>query len=102
MTVSMTATDPRGDQQIVYGGFTLTIKPPRPNYDHRDLFHDSRYVGFVPLDTEDVYLVRCPFCGRENWAIAVADGRCAFCGWPDVSPATPDPEEAPDAGRTSG
>lgn len=27
------------------------------------------------------YLVRCPACGRENWAPAVASGTCAWCGW---------------------
>ena len=32
-----------------------------------------------------LYLVRCFACGgergTENWALAVATGRCAFCGW---------------------
>lgn len=31
------------------------------------------------------YLVRCYACrpegGTENWAIAVAAGECAWCGW---------------------
>lgn len=27
------------------------------------------------------YLVRCPVCQRENWALAVASGECAWCGW---------------------
>jgi len=27
------------------------------------------------------YMVRCPECKRENWAIAVADGVCAWCGY---------------------
>lgn len=38
--------------------------------------------------TEDgkLYLVRCMNCGepprgRENWAMAVAAGECAWCGW---------------------
>jgi hypothetical protein len=34
-----------------------------------------------------LYLVRCFACeaeyGRENWAMAVADGTCAWCGWPE-------------------
>jgi len=33
-----------------------------------------------------LYLVRCfkcdPINGRENWAMAVATGHCAWCGWP--------------------
>ncbi|MBR3254575.1 hypothetical protein IKF88_02485 [Candidatus Saccharibacteria bacterium] len=28
-----------------------------------------------------VYLVRCPKCGKENWAPAVAHGICAWCGY---------------------
>lgn len=27
------------------------------------------------------YLVRCPVCKRENYAIAVAAGQCAWCGY---------------------
>jgi hypothetical protein len=27
------------------------------------------------------YLVRCPSCMRENYAIAVATGQCVWCGW---------------------
>lgn len=27
------------------------------------------------------YVVRCPSCLKENWAPAVASGRCAWCGW---------------------
>jgi len=32
-----------------------------------------------------LYLVRCFVCGgdhgRENWAMAVASGKCCWCGW---------------------
>lgn len=32
-----------------------------------------------------LYLVRCFSCapenGTENWAMAVASGRCQWCGW---------------------
>lgn len=34
-----------------------------------------------------LYLVRCFACpdagerGRENWALVVAKGECAWCGW---------------------
>lgn len=38
-------------------------------------------------DKGRLYLVRCFACeperGRENWAMAVSEGRCAFCGWKD-------------------
>ncbi len=47
-----------------------------------------------------LYLVRCFACGgehgKENYAMAVANGECAWCGWQDpvsapvsVSPETP-------------
>ena len=28
-----------------------------------------------------LFLVRCPRCGIENHAMAVASGQCAWCGW---------------------
>jgi hypothetical protein len=40
-----------------------------------------------PNFTQDgkFYLVRCFVCdsryGRENWAMAVASGKCCWCGW---------------------
>jgi len=27
------------------------------------------------------FVVRCPKCKRENWAMAVASGQCSWCGW---------------------
>lgn len=28
-----------------------------------------------------ILLIRCPKCHRENWALAVAYGRCCWCGY---------------------
>lgn len=28
-----------------------------------------------------LYVVYCPECKKENYAIAVASGQCAWCGW---------------------
>lgn len=28
-----------------------------------------------------IYMQRCPKCAMENWAPAVATGRCAWCGY---------------------
>jgi hypothetical protein len=28
-----------------------------------------------------LYLVNCYACGRENYALMVASGKCAWCGW---------------------
>lgn len=30
---------------------------------------------------DKVFLVRCPKCGRENWAMAVSSGECCWCGY---------------------
>ena len=32
-------------------------------------------------DDGNLYLVRCPKCGRENYMLAVASGRCCWCGY---------------------
>lgn len=32
-------------------------------------------------DGENVFLVRCPKCRRENHKSSVASGECAWCGW---------------------
>lgn len=29
----------------------------------------------------NLYVVRCRECKRENYALAVASGRCCWCGW---------------------
>jgi len=38
-------------------------------------------------DEGRLFLVRCFACdpqrGTQNWAMAVASGTCAFCGWSD-------------------
>ena len=28
-----------------------------------------------------ILLIRCPKCGKENWAPQVASGNCAWCGF---------------------
>jgi hypothetical protein len=46
--------------------------------------HNDRKPNFYDKDGR-FCLVRCfactPYVGRENWALAVANGVCAFCGW---------------------
>lgn len=37
-------------------------------------------VEYYP-DTDDILLIRCPKCGRENYALAVAAGVCVWCGF---------------------
>lgn len=41
--------------------------------------HKGKGYGFQ-VDDGMVYMVRCFECGKENWAPAVASGRCAWCG----------------------
>ena len=40
--------------------------------------HGRGYVFWS--DDGRPYLVRCTWCGRENYAPAVSSGQCAFCG----------------------
>lgn len=37
--------------------------------------------GYVYQSNDKLYLVRCPDCGRENYAMAVSSGACAWCGY---------------------
>jgi len=37
-------------------------------------------VEYYP-DTKDLLLLRCPKCGRENYALNVAQGICTWCGY---------------------
>jgi len=41
---------------------------------------NDREPNFYSED-DQLYLVRCFVCGKENWAMAVATGKCAWCGW---------------------
>lgn len=43
-------------------------------------FHTNKGYSFAAEDGWH-YLVRCHKCGRENWAMAVAGGTCAWCGY---------------------
>jgi len=42
--------------------------------DHPGNFRDESGRG---------YLVHCPMCERENYAMCVSKGVCAWCGWKD-------------------
>ena len=39
----------------------------------------DRVIEYYP-DTDDYLFIRCPKCGRENYAPAVYNGDCAWCG----------------------
>ena len=38
------------------------------------------YTEYYP-ESGTLLLIRCPKCGRENWAPQVASGTCAWCGY---------------------
>lgn len=40
----------------------------------------AKGVEYYPED-DMVLLIRCPKCGAENYALAVADGVCVRCGF---------------------
>lgn len=38
--------------------------------------------GYVFKSKDDkLFLVRCPKCGMENYALSVSCGQCAWCGY---------------------
>lgn len=40
----------------------------------------AKAVEYYP-ETDEILLIRCPECGRENYAPAVASGVCVWCGF---------------------
>lgn len=40
-----------------------------------------RGLGFMNKKTQVVGLMRCPECGRENYALNVLSGGCCWCGF---------------------
>lgn len=38
-------------------------------------------AGFLLDDQPGIALIRCPECGRENYAMNVLSGICTWCGW---------------------
>lgn len=40
----------------------------------------AKGVSYYP-DTDMLLLIRCPKCGKENYAPNVASGICTWCGY---------------------
>ena len=40
----------------------------------------ARDVEYYP-ETKDLLLLRCPKCGKENYALNVTKGICTWCGY---------------------
>ena len=54
-------------------------------YDHDSVRWDGSEIGygFISKDKNDkkIRLVKCPKCRKENYAMAVIDGICVWCGF---------------------
>jgi len=59
----------------------------RPGHDSRDVLLDGKFIGFAALDSDEINLMKCFKCRRENYYSAVPHGCCAWCGW-DVKEAS--------------
>lgn len=55
------------------------------DHDSRNVFFkiDGKVVGYGYQGKSDgkIHVQRCPQCGDENWAIAIAQGNCAWCNY---------------------
>jgi len=54
------------------------------DYDYDDIeFIGTPFKGsgFIGHDDGNIGLTNCPMCGKENYAMAVISGQCAWCGF---------------------
>lgn len=54
------------------------------SYDHDNIeFIGTPFKGhgFIGHDDKAIGLTKCPMCGKENYAMSVIDGVCAWCGF---------------------
>jgi len=59
----------------------ITVYPARSGYDSGNIECEGRLIGFKAVKDGGLFLTRCPECGLENYAMAVASGVCSWCGW---------------------
>ncbi len=59
------------------------IKRTPDSHDSDDLYLEGKHKGFgyVAKDSKRIGLMRCPECGRENYAMSVPTGVCSWCGF---------------------
>ncbi len=59
--------------------------PTPEKFDHTEVKFeiDGKISGFGYISKVDrkIGLIRCPICGKENYAPSVTSGQCAFCGF---------------------
>lgn len=61
----------------------FSIRKTPASHDSDDLIMEGMFKGFGYVSKKDgkIGLIRCPKCGRENYAMSVASGQCSWCGW---------------------
>ena len=48
-------------------------------YGYENIYIDGKMVGYIGKNDLKVGMMKCPKCDKENWAMAVAGGSCAWC-----------------------
>ena len=76
-----TETEDAEDAKRLVEQLVITRLDPLPRHDHRKVSLNGKIIGFSPLDSDEIRLERCYKCGKRNYAPAVMDGVCAWCGW---------------------
>ena len=53
------------------------------DHDSDDVIMHGQHKGFGYKFKKDgkIGLIRCPDCGKENYAMSVSTGVCCWCGW---------------------
>ena len=57
-----------------------------PDYDHDDVVwvdKDGKETGsgYQGKDDKRLLILRCPICHKENYAMAIASGKCCWCSF---------------------
>lgn len=63
---------------------TYRLGKKKSGHDSRDVYffvdgEEYRKIGYYAEDDGQVCMIYCPSCDRENYAIVVATGKCAWC-----------------------
>jgi hypothetical protein len=59
------------------------------------VYFNGKYIGFRHGPDRQIGLQRCGACRLENYALAVLDGVCCWCGWDANAEVTKEPEVTP-------
>ena len=51
------------------------------DYDSDDLTWEGGGNGYRSKKDDKICILRCPECGKENYAMAVNSGQCCWCGF---------------------